>query len=192
MRCHYPHLCCSCLCPSTYLYCLPRFLARFFPCPCAVHPHSFNPSMRRCLITFVAHNLTLSRRLSPPSLLPSSLSSCYLFNPSYTAFPPSYTLSCSSLRPLVLPLSFPAYLPCPPSPCPSPPDTVRRTASTSSGTKRAQTSTTFSTQSRRAWHHTGQRVSSVSAESSALWTMMRAGLLTVMNFRKACPSLGLC
>ena len=111
MRCHYPHLCCSCLCPSTYLYCLPRFLARFFPCPCAVHPHSFNPSMRRCLITFVAHNLTLSRRLSPPSLLPSSLSSCYLFNPSYTAFPPSYTLS---LFLFASPCSSPV-LPCIPS-----------------------------------------------------------------------------
>ena len=146
-----------------------HFLARFFPCPCAVHPHSFNPSVHRCLITLVAHNLTYSHHLSPPSLLPSSFSSCYLFNPFLHCVPTAFRPSCTFPLFLFAPPCPPPVLPSIPSSLPPPPflDTVRPTANTSSGTKRAQTSTTFSTQSRRAWHHTGQRVSSVSAESSA-------------------------
>ena len=168
IRCHHSLISIASMSLDVLVLHSSHFLARFFPCPCAVHPHSFNPSVHRCLITLVAHNLTYPHHRSPPSLLPSSLSSwsCSIFPTLPSDCLP--TILYFPFVPLCAPLSSPrsslhSLVIAPPPFL----DTVRPTANTSSGTKRAQTSTTFSTQSRRAWHHTGQRVSSVSAESSA-------------------------
>jgi hypothetical protein len=168
IRCHSPHLYC--------VYVPRRTCTAFLAFPRAL----LSLSLRRssAFIQPIRASLSDNPCRTQPYLSPSSFSSVTSPILPFLMVPVQSFLHClpttsdhpvlslrSSLRPLVLPPFFPPSLKI----CPPPPflDTVRPTASTSSGTKRAQTSTTFSTQSRRAWHHTGQRVSSVSAESSA-------------------------